>query len=112
VLHHVAQVRVEPPAHALERGAFLRHRRDRRDQLVRDLGEPRDVEIALRREVVVEQALGDLRRAREGVDRDLVVGLVRERAPGEREQLRAAASAMISSQLPLWAARFTNTCGR
>ena len=49
-----------------------------------------DVEIALRREVVIEEALRDLRLAREVVDRDVVVGAIGERGAREREELRAA----------------------
>ena len=51
--------------------------------------ERRDVEVPLGREVVVEQALRDARRARQIVDRDLVVGALAEHREPEREELRA-----------------------
>src|SRR5205807_2239416 len=48
-----------------------------------------DVEISLGRKVVIEEALGDARGARDLVDRDLVVGATAEHVEAEIQELLA-----------------------
>jgi len=90
VLTDVIEIRVEPGAHSLDRCEVVRHAHHPLDELVRDLGQPADVEIALRREVVIEQPLRDLGFAGEIVDRHVVVRAIREGLARERQELRAA----------------------
>src|SRR5262249_50143264 len=75
-----------------------------RDQLVGGLAQPGDVEVALRREVVIEQAFRDLRLLRELVDRHLVVRVRGERFAAHREQL-ASPLVVIEPDQPALARR-------
>jgi hypothetical protein len=85
------EVRVEPGADALERRQLGIGGADgARDQIVGGGLQAGDVQIALGREVVVEQALRDAGGAGDVVDRHLVVGALGERLLAQLEQLRAA----------------------
>jgi len=89
VTRDVIEVGPDAAPHPIEGRQVVRNARDRLDQLVGDLAQPRDIQIALGREVVVEQALRDVRRPGEVVDRDVVVRAIRERPLREREELGA-----------------------
>ena len=95
VARDVIEVRVERRAHAIDRREIRRARVViAATSSLGDLAQPGDVEIALGREVVIEQALRDLRLAREIVDRDVVV-----RAVGERALCASASSCARRSSL-------------
>jgi hypothetical protein len=85
----VGQVLVQALGQALERGEAGIGLGDGL-HLVGRVAHDLDVEVALAREVVVEQALRDPGRRRDVVDRDLVEGALAEHLDAERDELLAA----------------------
>jgi hypothetical protein len=90
VARDVIEVGVEAGARAIDRREIATDAGDRGDEVVRDLAEAGDVQIALGGEVVIEQALRDLRLACDVVDRDVVVRAIGERGLREPEELGAS----------------------
>ncbi len=86
----------------VERAPQALGRRQRRvglgelQQLVGLRADRREVEAALALEVVVEQALRDARGSGYVVDRELVVGVLREQLAADREQVRATVDGSLA----------------
>jgi hypothetical protein len=99
---HEVEVGVEAGADPLE-GRQVRRGRGHGlgQELVGGGAQPGDVQIALGREVVVEQPLRDPGRSRQVVDRDLVVGALGEGLATDLEEL-GAASVVVEADPPPW----------
>ena len=76
----VAEVAVQADLQALERRRLRRAGGGGVDEVLRRAAQGGDLEVALGRKVVIKEALGDARRARQRVDRDLIVGALAEKA--------------------------------